>query len=244
MTSLQTNETQSVLEHFGELRNKIFIALGVFFVGTIITHIFHNQIIRIIFLPLHGRQLIFTSIIDPILFIFKIDFIVGFLIALPVTSWLILKFISPAFKEETRSKILSFLSISIGLTISAICYTYFIIAPMCIKFLFEINIVNVQSLITAQSYISFLLSLIAISTIVFQIPLIIAIGTLWGVINPYKLVKKRGWVYMGIVLSIGMFVPPDMFSHLITVIPTMAIFEISTLISKIIYNKKQKISLF
>ena len=238
MKSPEQYETRSVAEHLHELRNKIFTALGVFVVGATITHIFHNQVIRMFFLPLHGRQLVFTSIVDPIVFIFKIDFLVGFLISLPVVSWLVFKFITPAFKKQNTSKILLFVLSSISLAILAVLYTYFIIAPIMVKILFGIKVFGVENLITAQSYISFLLSLITITAIIFQIPLVMAIGTYWKLINPYSVVKKRGWVYMGIVLSVGMVVPPDMFSHLITIIPTIIIFETSIIICKIIYNKR------
>lgn len=236
----QQDEPKSILEHVIELKKKFFITLGFFLVGTGIGHIFHDQIIRVIFLPLHGKQLVFMSITDPVVFIFKIDFFIGFLVALPIISWMAFKFITPAFKQKNISKILSFFIISVSLLLAATCYTYFVIAPLCTKFLLKINVFSVQNLITAQSYISFLLSLLLISSIVFQIPLIMAIGTSWGFINPYKVVKMRGWVYMGIVLGVGLFVPPDMFSHLITVVPTLAIFELSTLMCKIIYKKRLK----
>jgi len=41
MTSLEHHEPKSILEHVGDLRKKLLIALGVFVVGAIISHIYN-----------------------------------------------------------------------------------------------------------------------------------------------------------------------------------------------------------
>src|SRR5688572_25897669 len=91
----------TLLDHLVELRSKVFLSLAAVAVCSIIAHVWHDQIVRVLLRPLGGEMLFFLSPLDPLLFILKIDLLVGTLLAMPVINWALLSFLKPAFAHST-----------------------------------------------------------------------------------------------------------------------------------------------
>jgi len=227
-------------EHFSELRRYLFICLTSIVGCALVAHYYHVKIIKILLAPLGGKQLVFLSVIDPVLFVFKTDLLVGLLVSLPLISWCAYKFVSPVFSREWLSRILLVLLVSVILMLGAICYGYFVILPLTLKFLFSVQVSGIQSYVTAQSYINLLFLQLLLLVGIFQIPLAMVGLTYIGFLNPYAVAKKRGWVYLGLTVMVGFFVPPDFLSILIMLVPSLCVFEVSVILCKVIYNRNLK----
>ncbi len=230
-------DSKTFWEHLFVVKRYLTISLVSVIVFAVIAHRYYGDIIKLIFLPLHGKQLVFLSVTDPIFFIFKVDLFAGFFVSLPLISWLAFRFVSPAFSAEAKSRIVLYCSMSVALALAALAYAYFVTVPLCIKFLFSITVSGVSSMVTAQSYINFFLVQAIVNALVFQIPLVMIVATRWGFLKPDAVAKKRGWVYMATVIGIGFFVPPDFFSLLITIIPALLAFEATLIICRYIHRK-------
>lgn len=241
MASLQTNEPKSVLEHVGELREKVFIALGAFIVGLIISHLFHREIIAFLLKPAGGQHLIFLSPLEPLFFIFKIDFIGAFIVSFPVIIWSIFSYITPALPKRHGGVVVLFYVTSTLLLLLGLLYAFFVTIPFSLKFLFSISIAGIENNFSVEKYLSFFITQAIIIMTVFQVPILIIGGVILGVFKIKLLASKRQYIYMGLLVALAIITPTtDIFSLAIIFIPCLVIFEISLIGGRIVERLKRK----
>lgn len=242
MASLQKNEPQSILEHVGELRNKIFIALGAFIVGAIVSHIFHSEIIAFLLKPAGSQHLIFLSPLEPLFFIFKIDFIGGFILSFPVIIWCIFSYITPALPKRIGSIVVLFYVTSTLLLFLGLLYAFFVTIPLSLKFLFSITIPGIENNFSVEAYLSFFITQAVIIMAVFQVPILIIGGISLGAIKTKMLANKRRIIYMVLLIALAIITPTtDVFSLSIIFVPCLVIFEISLIGGRVVeFLKKRK----
>jgi len=234
-------EEKSIGEHVAELRKKILIALAVFTIGAIISHIFNSEIIDFLLKPASNQNLIFLSPLEPLFFIFQIDFIGGIIFSFPVILWLLFSYISPALSDKVNQKIILFYIISALLLIFGLAYTLCVAAPISLNFLFSITIPGIENSFSVQKYLSFFITQAIIVIIVFQTPIII-IGVVYlEMIKTKFLTNKRKHIYLGLLIALSIITPTtDLFSLAILFIPCVIIFEISFIGARFVEKIKKK----
>lgn len=241
MDSMQPQETKSVLEHIGELKKKIFIALGAIFFGALIGHFFNKEITAFLLQLSGGQQLIFLSPLEPLFFIFKIDLIAGIIIAFPFIVWCLLSYIAPALPRRTSAFLFLFYIISTLLLIGGLFYAFLVTIPLSLKFLFSIVIPGVQNQISAQNYINFFITQTLIITFIFQFPLLIIGSVYLDILRTKTLANKRRYAYLIITIALAVITPTvDIFSLIVVLAPCFLIFEISLIGGKIVEKFKKK----
>lgn len=241
MTSLEHHETKSIFEHIGELRKKLLIALGAFVVGAIIAHIFNTEITAFLLKPAGSQHLIFLSPLEPLFFIFKIDFIGGFIIAFPIIIWCLFSYITPALSKRATNLVVFFYVTSTFLLLISLFYAFFITIPITLKFLFSITIPGIANNFSVEKYLWFLITQAVIIMAVFQLPIIIIGGIYLGVFKTKLLANKRRYIYLILLIALAIITPTaDMFSLGIIFIPCLVIFEVSLIGGRIVETLKRK----
>lgn len=89
--------------HIHELRLAVLLSFGII-IFALLSHPYHEAIIRFILRPLKGEGVIFLSPLDPILFIFQVDTAMGVLLGLPFVLFLVFRFIAPAINPKLLKK--------------------------------------------------------------------------------------------------------------------------------------------
>lgn len=241
MTSLQTHEAKSIWEHVGELRKKLLLALGAFVVGAVIAHIFNGEITAFLLKPAGSQHLIFLSPLEPLIFIFKIDFIGGFIISFPVIIWCLISYITPALSKRINNLVVFFYVTSTFLVFAGLIYAFFIMIPISLKFLFSITVPGIENTFSVEKYLGFLITQAVIIMAVFQVPILIIGGTYIGILKTKFLASKRRLIYFILLIALAIITPTtDVFSLGIIFIPCLAIFEISLIGGKIVEKLKRK----
>jgi sec-independent protein translocase protein TatC len=229
------DEEKNLSEHINELRKKILIALFIFIAGVTITHVFNAEIIDFLLKPASNQNLIFLSPLDPLFFIFQIDFIGGIIFAFPAILWLLLSYISPALSNKVNKRIFLFFITSTLLLIFGLVYTLFVVAPISLKFLFSIAIPGIENSFSVQKYLSFLITQTIIVMMVFQVPIVIIGGVYLEILKTRFLAVKRKFIYVGLLTALAIITPTtDIFSLAILFIPCLIIFELSLIGAKIV----------
>ena len=207
MTSPELHEPKSILEHVGELRRKLLIALGAFVVGAVISHIFHKEIIAFLLQPAGGQNLIFLSPLEPLFFIFKIDSIGGIIIAFPIIIWSLFSYISPALSKKANNLVFFFYVTSTLLLFISLIYAFFVTIPISLKFLFSIDIVGIENNFSVEKYLGFLITQAFIIMAVFQLPILIIGGVYLGLIKTKLLASKRRYIYFILLVALAFITP-------------------------------------
>jgi sec-independent protein translocase protein TatC len=233
---------QTLWDHIFILRRYVAISLLSIVFGAGATHYFHKDIIEMIFRPLGGVDAVFLSPLDPFIFIYKIDLFGGLILALPVIIICTFLFVAPAFNSKRIwVYFFAFFTLSLLLVAGAIAYTFLLLIPLSLGFLLSIQIPGIENSFTAQNYLNFVITQLAMSVSIAFIPLAILFATLIHVLNPYNIGGKRGIVYVGMTIILAFLSPTtDLYTLLILLVPAVGIFEVSIIIAKIIYSFQQK----
>lgn len=165
----------------------------------------------------------------------------GFILAFPYILWQIWNFISPALYEKEKKHAKTFIFISSLLFFAGVLFGYFVVIPMSVNFLATFTVSDmVKNQFTLNSYIGMVKTSILASGLFFELPIIIYFLTRLGLVTPEFLRKYRRYAIVIVLIIAAIVTPPDVVSQTIVAIPMLIIFELSVIISAIVYKQKKK----
>lgn len=170
-----------------------------------------------------------------------ISFIAGIILVFPFILWEVWKFISPGLYKSERKYAFGFILISSLLFFIGVLFGYFIISPLSIQFLVSYQVSDlVKNYIPLSSYFSTLKSSVLASGIMFELPIVIYFLSKMGIVTPAFLRNYRRHAIVIVLVIAAIITPPDVLSQVVVSIPVLLLYEVSILISAVIYKKKQK----
>ena len=160
-------------------------------------------------------------------------------IAFPYFIWEIWKFIEPAlFEDEIKHLRPAFLGGTMMFYIGcAIGYT--LVFPFTFRFLVEYNLSpNITNQINLQSYIDNFTMLILVMGLVFEMPLLAWLLSLFGILRKSFLREYKRHAVVVLLISAAIITPSgDPFTLMLVFIPLYLLYELSILVVK---DKKEK----
>lgn len=169
---------------------------------------------------------------DGLMIYVKCALILALLITLPVTLWQIWLFVKPGLTEKEAKGTLFYIPISFLLFLLGISFSYFLLFPLMVNFLSNVN-TSIGAIETygIKQYFTLLFHIVLPVGLVFELPVVILFLTNVGIVTPDKLKRMRKVAYF-ILIIIGVSIsPPDFLSDFIIVVPLLLLFEISIGIS-------------
>ncbi|MCF4102146.1 twin-arginine translocase subunit TatC [Gillisia sp. M10.2A] len=165
----------------------------------------------------------------------------GFVIAFPYVIYEFWKFVAPAMQEKEKRNAKGFIFISSFLFFLGVLFGYYVITPLSINFLGKYQVSKeVFNDFDLSSYISLVRASVLACGIIFELPIIIFFLTKVGVLTPTILRTYRKFALIGVLILSAIITPPDIVSQIIVAIPVLILYEVSIIISSIIYKKEEK----
>lgn len=229
------------LDHLEELRMRIFRAsLAIIFFSLIATYFADFLVKDVLLAPLLAVGLK-AQVLTPygiMMTYMEVVIVVGIIAAMPVILYQLWKFIAPGLMPNERkyaSAIVFFTSICF---LSGVAFAYFVIIPTALKFFSTFGTDVFQLNIAINEYISFLLSLILGSGLVFELPMVAYFLTKIGLLTPQLMRKYRRHAIVGILIVAAIATPtPDILTQSLFAAPMILLYEISIFISKFVQKK-------
>jgi sec-independent protein translocase protein TatC len=169
------------------------------------------------------------------------SFILGIILSFPYLVWELWRFISPGLttKEVKSSK--GFIFIASFLFFCGIAFSFYVIAPISIHFLYNYQISDlIQNNFTLDSHIGLVTNMLLGVSILFELPVLIYFLTKIGLVTPEFLRKYRKHALVVVLILAAIITPPDIASQVIVAIPILILYEISIKVSKMVIKKQQK----
>lgn len=232
-----------MMEHLEELRKTVIHCVIALVVATIIAYFALNQYIaELVMEPFTslGLELNFMSVTEGFLVYMKIALLGGVILASPVVIWKLLRFILPALYSNEKKIFFIMLFFGIILFTGGIAFGYFFILRLGLNALLFTFSGDLVPLISASSYVSFVLGFLIPFGLIFELPMLIYFLTQLGIINPSMLVKNRKYVLLGVLVLAALLTPPDVVSQVGLAIPMLILYEASIWLSKRVYKRKLK----
>ncbi len=237
------NSDMGFLDHLEELRWRLIKALIGIIVGAVLTGIFIDWIMNnVLFAPAtkttpplsiinlrpYGQFLIYMEVI----------FIGGAVISVPNIVYQIWKFIEPALKPNERRYVTAVVMFTSVCFLGGVVFSYYLMLPAALGFFANFGSTIIENKISADEYMSFVLSMVLAAGIVFELPMLSFFLSKIGILKPEFMRKYRKHAIVAILLLAAIVTPgPDITSQLMLGIPLLLLYEISILICK--YSQKK-----
>jgi sec-independent protein translocase protein TatC len=235
----------TLISHLLELRDRLLRAIIAILVVAIPCFVFSNEIFTFVAQPLmdklpKGASLIATSVIAPFMTPFKLALFVALFIAMPVVLYQIWAFVAPGlYRHEKRFAVPLLLS-SIVLFYVGVAFAYLFVFPVMFDFFARTTPVGVTMMTDISSYLSFVLTMFLCFGIAFEVPVVVMLLVLTGLVSVDKLKSARGYVVIGIFVVAALLTPPDAISQTIMAVPMYLLYELGLVMARILSKMKRE----
>lgn len=231
------------LDHLEELRWRLLKSIGTVFVMMLICFAFSDQFLDFLLYP--GKQL------DPpvplqvlkvqTVFIIKLEIalVAGIILSLPVIFYQLWQFLAPGLLAKERKYIPVIIFASVACFLAGGAFAYFIIIPFSLEFFLGLAPTNIENNIALDFYIGFLIRLIFVFGIVFELPMLSLVLSKIGILTPQFMRKYRKYAIVSAFIVGAILTPPDPTSQILLAVPILVLYEISIMISAIFSRKRQ-----
>ena len=190
-------------------------------------------------------NLIFTAPLE--FFMTKVR-LAGFgaiIIGFPVLAWQLYRFVAPGLYRREKGAFLPFLLASPVLFAMGAALVYYIMLPFVLWFSLNQQIttgtaVTVQLLPRVSDYLTLVTTLVLAFGLCFQLPVVLALLAVAGIVNSELLAKGRRYAIVGIFIVAAIVTPPDPVSQITLAIPIILLYEVAILCVKLIELRRKR----
>lgn len=183
--------------------------------------------------------LIFTAPLEFFFTKMKMAMFGAIIVSFPVIAFQLYRFIAPGLYKRERMAFAPFLIAAPMLFVLGMALVYYLILPMVLWFSLSQQIigeggVSVQLMPKVSDYLSLVTTLMLAFGACFQLPIVITLLGLAGMVTAEMLSSFRRYAIFGIVVVAAIVTPPDPISQLMLAIPIVILYEVSILCVRII----------
>ena len=237
----------SFLEHLEELRRRIIWCVLYVIGGFGVCYAFHEKIYAAMQKPIaialgaHNLpdKLVYTNPVDPFNLYIKLSIVGGIFLASPYILLQLWLFISPGLYRHEKRYIWPFVGLSSGLFFTGGFFAYKFAFPAALKFLLEFGN-RFTPMITIHEYWGLALTIILGVGVVFELPVVILLLSIFGIVTPRFLVKNiRYAVIITAVLAAALAPTPDWTTLFMFWMPLVGLYILSIGLSWLVYRRKE-----
>ncbi len=231
------------LDHLEELRRRIIWALVALAICAVLGFFVVTEldVIGILERPFQkvmpGQNLLFTSPTTPVVVTFKLAFVVGFIMALPVIAFQAWSFFSPALYEHEKRLVIPAIGVGFVLFLAGIAMAYFFVLPLGLKFLLGFQAESLEPIITIDEYLKFATRLILAFGIIFEMPVVLVLLGLLGIVTPEGLRKHRRHAIVILAVSAAVLTPADVGTMFMLFTPMILLYEVSIWLVRLVVKR-------
>lgn len=219
----------SFLDHLRELRRRLFAVAVTFLLISGAALPFFDTITSLLIKPLGNKyNLIYLTPGGAFSFMLEVCLYIGLIGSLPVIIYQLYRFIMPAVKTVALKKVLQYTAASFVLAGVGIAFAYIVSLPAALYFLTNMNIAQVNPMLTVDSYLSFVMTYLLAGAALFQLPLLMLIINSVTPLKPSKLLKVQDKVILGSFIVGAVISPtPDMLNQTLLAAPLIVMYYLS-----------------
>ena len=233
-----------LMDHLVELRQRLIYAIISVFAGFILCFYFANNLYTLLVQPYRwasgwalGKTDVTMIFTHPAEFFFtqlKLALFGATCLAFPNLAVQIWKFVAPGLYKDEKKAFFPYLIATPLLFILATMIVYFVVTPLMMYFFIKMQVssaeLKIELLPRVADYLSLVMTLILGFGICFQLPVALALLARAGFLDGSQLRQFRRYAVVAIAAAAAVLSPPDPFSMIAMMLPTILLYEGSILV--------------
>ncbi len=225
-----------LLSHLNEFRRRIFVAAILIVLGSIVGWIYYNQIIAALAKPVcdlalaqasgstHCGSLYINGVLGPLNLQIKVALLSGVILTAPLWLYQLWAFVAPGLHQKEKRRSIFFLVAATPFFAGG-AYLGYKILPIAIRVLFGFTPQSLNNLIRFDDYLDFVLRLILLFGLAFELPIFLLTLNLIGFVTGKSILKPwRMWIF-AITLFVAAFTPTaDPLTMALLALPLIALY--------------------
>jgi sec-independent protein translocase protein TatC len=240
----------SFFDHLGELRTRIIHSAGAIVVGAFIGFAISKRVLGFVARPMVTAlraahledKLIFTHPAGLLNLAITLGLYLGVVIASPYVLYQVWLFIAPGLYKHERKAVAAFIVPTMALFFVGVAFAYYVILPYLLRFLtnFQAN-GPFTPLISIEEYFSLVLIVLVGVGAVFELPMVILVLALFGIVTPQFLWKNFRYAILIISIVAAIITPtPDAMTMLIFMAPMILLYLVGIGVAAMVVRKKRR----
>jgi sec-independent protein translocase protein TatC len=242
--------TMTLIEHLRELRTRIVRGVLAIVACSIASFFFYNEIFELLIEPFKSSiadldreqgertELTLTGVADPFTLQLKVCLVTGIVASSPYWLYQIWAFIVPGLHSRERKWTRVFAAVAGPLFLLGVAVGFYVL-PKGLEILLGFTPDDVSNLVEVSRYLSFILRMLLVFGVAFEIPLFVILLNLAGVVTGRALGRTRAWIVLGTFIFAAIATPStDPISMLFLAVPMTLLFLISEGICRILDRRR------
>ena len=229
-----------ILDRLDDVRSRMIVSFITVIVTTVVGFVvvLNYDVLGVFTAPilpyLGEEKLKFLNPMDPFFISMKLAISLGLVIALPfllTQFWLVA---TPLMRPEERRLLAPALVSSVLLFGIGTVFCYMMVLPVMLEFTLGFQAGSLDHWIVIGEYMAIILRMLLAFGFAFELPVVILLGTVLGIVTPEFLVSKRRHAIAIITVGSALVTPPDLGSLILLIVPVCLLYELSIILSRAI----------
>lgn len=198
-------------------------------------------------LPTVDGQMVNLIYTAPLEFLFTKMKLAGFgavVVTFPILAWQLYRFVAPGLYRNEKGAFLPFLIAAPLLFLLGAALVYFVMLPFVMWFSLSQQItgsgVSAELLPKVSDYLNLVTALLLAFGLCFQLPVVMTLLGLAGIISSKVMAEGRRYAIVGVVVVAAVVTPPDPISQLMLAVPLVLLYEISIWCVRLIELRRRR----
>ncbi len=240
----------TLTEHLRELRRRMFISAIAIVVGFVVGWLVYDWLFDLLMEPFDSAvdrlaeqqgldaSAVMTGVTNPFVTQAKVALVAGLVLASPVWLYQLWAFIVPGLHPNERKWTMIFTAVAGPFFIAGVVLGY-LVMPKGIEVLLSFTPGEITNLVDAMNYLSFVLRVLIVFGISFEIPLFVVMLNLAGVVRAKQLARWRSIIVFCTFVFAAVATPStDPITMLFLAIPMVILFLIAEVIAHLVDRRR------
>jgi sec-independent protein translocase protein TatC len=244
-----TDEAQETfLSHLIELRTRLVRSLLAVGICALPMLYFSSELYDLLAMPLisslpQGSKMIATGVITPFLIPMKIAMMAALLVALPYVLYQGWAFVAPGLYSHEKRLALPLVVSSTVLFFIGMAFCYFVVFKRVFVFISHFAPKSISVAPDIEAYFNFVLGMFLAFGLAFEVPVVVVVLAITGLVSIQQLREWRGYVIVVIFIVAAVVTPPDVVSQISLALPMCLLYEAGILFAQVAVRRRKDAAL-
>jgi sec-independent protein translocase protein TatC len=236
---------ETFLSHLIELRQRLVRSLLAIVIASIPALYFSAELYDLLAMPLinslpPNSRMIATGVITPFVIPMKIAFMAAFLAVLPYVLYQAWAFVAPGLYAHEKKLVLPLVVSSTILFLTGMLFCYFIVFRKVFAFIAHFAPKSISVAPDIEAYFNFVLGMFLAFGLAFEVPVVVVVLVMTGLVSIEQLREWRGYVIVVIFVVAAIVTPPDVVSQISLALPMCLLYEVGIFFGQIVARRRKE----